>query len=221
MTLTLATFRDTLRWNLKDATIWRDSMLNGWTKDAIRDYSNYFPLETSLKIDCTAATREYSLSTAGEVLGIVSVEYPDGETPPRFLQRLAEPHPNFWDGAYYDIRQGSTQYLVIGESPAATEDIILRYLTLHTIPTSDSSTLTIPDEHFEAIRLYVYWQALKHIALDQDIDAGRKSNIMTALGGTTKDAEYAYHYKLRGYTGPAPQTGLTGPWHMDDKDRVY
>jgi hypothetical protein len=221
MTFTLATFRDTIRWILTDATIWRDSMLNGWIKDAIRDYSNYFPLETSLKLDCTAATREYSLASAGEVLGVISVEYPDGQTPPRYLQRMVETHAIFWDHPYYDIRQGSTQYLVIGESPAAADDIIFRYLTLHTNPTSDSSTLTIPDEHLEALRLYVYWRALVHIALDQDIDVGRKSNIITSLGGTAKEAEYAYHYKLRGFTAPAPLTGLAGSWHMDADDRIY
>lgn len=196
-------------------------MLTGWIKDAIRDYSNYFPLEASLKIDCTASTREYALTTAGEVIGVLSVEYPDGETPPRYLQRKLETSPGFWDQPFYDIRQGSSQYLVIGESPAATEDIIFRYLTVHTNPANDAATLTVPDEHMEALRLFVYWKALVHIALDQDVDPGRKTAIMNALGGTAKDAEYAYHYKLRSFAGPSPQTGLTGPWTMDDNDRIY
>jgi hypothetical protein len=229
---TLAAFRATLRSVLKDKTVWRDTMLNGWINDAVRDYSNYFPMEAWYKIDCSANVREYELSTALEVLGVINVEYPDGRTPPRYLQRLSETHPNFWDGPYYDIRQPNmnmlTQgepaiypYLVIGEKPAAADDIIIRYLTVHRVPSQDCAYFTIPDEHFEAIRLFVYWKAIASIALDQDIDAGRKSNIMTALGGTTKDAEYAYHYKLRSFQGPAPLTGIAGPWPMDKKDRIY
>ncbi len=229
---TLATFRATIRTILKDKTVWRDTMINSWINDAVRDYSNYFPMEAYYKIDCSANVREYELSTASEVVGVISVEYPDGQTPPRYLQRLAETHPSFWDGPYYDIRQpnrnmvsiGSSAiypYLVIGEKPAAADDIIFRFLRPHLLPEADADYFTIPDEHFEAIRLFVYWKALASIALDQDIDAGRKSNIMTALGGTTKDAEYAYHYKLRAFSGPAPLTGIAGPWHMDKDDRIY
>ena len=229
---TYAEFRETIRFILKDKTVWRDSMLNGWILDGVRDYSNYFPMEAYYKIDCTNATREYQLSTAEEAMGVISVEYPDGETPPRYLQRLDETHPNFWDNPFYDIRQpahnmvsmGSTPLyptLVIGESPISTQDIIFRFLRPHLLPETDGDYFTIPDEHFEAIRLFVYWKALQSIAVDHDIDAGRKSAIMSSLGGTAKDAEYAYHYKLRSYGGPAPNTGLTGPWQMDRHDRIY
>ena len=221
MTFTLATFRDTIRWILADESTWRDSMLTGWIKDGIRDYTNYFPLEASLKIDCTLATREYSLAAAGEVLGILSVEYPDGKTPPRFLLRQLELYPHFQDQPFYDIRQGSPATLIIGESPIAADDIILRYLTLHTNPATDAAVLTVPDEHLEALRLFVYWKALTFVALEQDLDPGRKTSIMNALGGTTKDAEYAYHYKLRSFRGPFPNAGVTGPWIMDTKDRIY
>ncbi len=229
---TLATFRATIRYILKDKTVWRDTMLNSWINDAIRDYSNYFPMESYYKIDCTAAGHEYELSVAGNVLGIISVEYPDGKTPPRFLQRLSETHTDFWDHPFYDIRQPNRNMLsqgsaaiypvlVIGESPAATEDIIFRFVRTHLLPEQDTDYFTIPDEHFEAIRLFVYWKALASVSLDQDIDAGRKSNIMLALGGTVKDAEYAYHYKLRSFQAPAPHTGVVGPWPMDKKDRIY
>jgi hypothetical protein len=229
---TLATFRETMRAILKDKTVWRDSMLNGWILDAVRDYSNYFPMEAYFKIDCINGTREYELSTGEEVMGVISVAYPDGEDPPRFLQRLDETHPNFWDHPFYDIRQparnmvsiGSSPLypvLVIGESPTATQDIFLRFLRPQLLPEDEDDYFSVPDEHFEAIRLFVYWKALQSIAVDQDIDAGRKSAIMSALGGTAKEAEYAYHYKIRSYGGPAPNTGLTGPWQMDRHDRVY
>lgn len=232
MTTTLSAFRDTLRAILKDKTLWRDAMLNGWIKDAIRDYSNYFPMEAVHQIDCQEGVREYSLSTPGEVLGVLSVEYPEGQDPPRFLQRKSELAAGFWDGPYYDLRMPLLDtaasgdpaiypVLVIGEAPAASEDILLRYLTVHRLPSSDSSSLTIPDEHLEAIRLFVYWKALTQISLDQEVDLGRKSAILTALGHSAKDAEYAYHYKIKSFFGPAPNTGLTGPWKMDDSDRIY
>jgi hypothetical protein len=230
MSSTLLQLRDSIRYILKDKNLFRDTMLNQWINDALRDYSNSFPMEQWQKIDCTAATREYSISYP--VIAVLSVEYPDGETPPRYLQHKSEHDPGFWDNPYYDIRQPQSavtssgdpliyNYLVIGESPASTEDIIFRYFTHHRLPESTSSYLTVPDQHLEAIRLFVYWKALASIALDQDIDPARKSAMMTALGGTTKDAEYAYHYKLRSFTGPAPLTGYTGPWPMDDKDRIY
>jgi hypothetical protein len=230
MTQTLLQFRDSLRYILSDKTIWRDTMLNEWINAALNDYSNYFPMEQYYKIDCTVGNHEYTLSYP--VIAIVSVEYPDGQVPPRYLVQLSEHHPNFWDHPCYDLRQpqsyvvsqGDPQLsnvLVIGESPTATEDIILRYLTPHRQPAADASYLTVPEEHLEALRLFVYWKALVHIAMDQDIDAGRKSNMITALGGTAKDAEYAYHYKLKSFGGPAPHTGYTGPWPMDNKDRIY
>jgi hypothetical protein len=150
---TLAEFRETMRAVLKDKTVWRDSMLNGWINDAVRDYLNYFPMEAYYKIDCTDATREYELSTAEGVLGVLSVEYPDGQTPPRFLQRFEETHPSFWEGPYYDIRQPSRNMvavgssaiyptLVIGEAPTDSQDIILRFLRMHMILDADADYFT-------------------------------------------------------------------------------
>ena len=47
MSFTLATFRDTVRTILSDKTLYRDSLVNAWIKDAIRDYSYYFPSRKS------------------------------------------------------------------------------------------------------------------------------------------------------------------------------
>jgi hypothetical protein len=221
MSFTLATFRDTVRTILTDKTIYRDSLITAWIKDAIRDYSYYFPLEKELKIDCTAGTREYSLSAIMPVMGIISVEYPDGEDPPRFLLRQAETHPAFRDLPVYDLRDGSTQYLIIGESPATADDIILNYQTLHIVPSSDSDTLTVPEHHGELIRLYVVWKAAEMIEASIQIEPPRKAALLTALGGNSKQAEYAYSYKMRMFQAPAPHSKIIGPWSMDKKDRVY
>jgi hypothetical protein len=221
MSYTLATLRDTVRTILTDKTLYRDALVNLWIKDAIRDYSFYFPLEKSLKIDCTLNTHEYSLTSIAPVLGIVSVEYPDGQDPPRFLLRQAETHPAFYDLPVYDLREGSPQYLVIGEKPIATDDIILGYQTIHTIPSADGDTLTVPDYHGELLRMYVQWKAAEMIEAAADIAPPRKAALLNALGNNAKGAEYAYTYKMRMFQAPAPHSKIVGPWNMDAKDRIY
>jgi hypothetical protein len=222
MSYTRATFRDTVRTILTDKSLFRDALLNIWINDAIRDYSHFFPLEKSLTIDCVVNQTEYSLSSIMPVLGVISVEYPDGEDPPRFLLRQSETHPSFYDLPVYDLREGSTQYLVIGEKPtSADDDIILTYQTLHTLLTSDSDALTVPDHHTELLRLYCQWKAAEFIEAAADIQPPRKAALLNALGNNSKGAEYAYTYKMRIFQAPAPHSKVVGQWTMDKKDRIY
>jgi hypothetical protein len=79
---TLSDIRASLRNLLTDKTQWRDSLLNSWVQDAVRDYSLYFPLLVQTTIDCVAAQKTYDLSSY-TLYAMRSVEYPTGEMPRR------------------------------------------------------------------------------------------------------------------------------------------
>lgn len=217
---TRAGMRAIVRETLVDTVIWPDKSVNAWINDAIRDYSNYFRRQVSVTISCVATTREYSLTAYTGIAEILRVEYPKGEDPPKYLLYRAETG-TFVDLPAYDVRGDPPITLVIGESPVAGEEIYLTYAADHEIPTTDSSTLTLPDIHLELVRLFVTWQAIKRVEVSETADPDRLSMILTQLGINSVRAERIYRFKLEEYRKKMAASGLSGPWIMDTRDRVY
>jgi hypothetical protein len=145
MTTTLGQFRESLRSLLTDKTQWRDTLLNMWIQDGIRDYSHHLPRLASASITCAAGQQSYSL-TAYTILQARAVEYPSSQTPRRLLSHLGREHPAFAGGPYYDLKADHS-FLYLGESPALGEFILLEYDTLHAVPAIDSAELSVPVQH--------------------------------------------------------------------------
>lgn len=217
---TRAAFRSNLREVLSDESTWPDSTLNAWINDAIRDFSNYFPRQLTAEISCTANTKVYSLAAYTGLLSLILVEYPKGETPPRYLLRRPESGA-FYELPVYDLRGDPPSSLVLGESPATGEKIDIYYSATHPAISADTTALTISDQQLDALRLYCIWQAVREMELGEAQDPDRTTTILNALGLNGFRAERAYRTKIADYQAAAAPGGYAGPWVMDKHDRIY
>ena len=218
---TRAEFRSVLRETLTDRAIWPDTLLNIWINNAIQDYSNYFPRRAETTLACVAAQRVYSLTALSGIQGILAVEYPKDESPPRYLARRPETG-SFLDLPVYDVRGDPPLSLVIGESPAAAEEIWVAYACDHTTPSTDSTALTVPDKHLEALKLFVIWQAVRELELTEAADRAGTEMLLSLLGLNSVRAERLYRNRIDDYAKKAAAPGgYAGPWVADDHDRIY
>lgn len=216
---TRAEFRASLRNVLTDKTQWRDTLLNNWIEDGIRDYSHNLPRLMISQIACATATKSYSLASY-TILAMRAVEYPSGETPRRLLDPLKRSHTAFDGNLYYDVKSDfSTLY--IGESPTLGETISIEYSSIHAIPSTDATTLTIPGNHFELLRLYVIWKAITQLELDENVSVDRRREMMNALGLNAFRAERAYRTRLERIVGSTAEGGIAGAWKQDRRDSIY
>ena len=219
---TLRELRSFVRNLLYDETEWTDSLLNSWINDAIRDYSNNFPLRIDDDISCVTDQREYSLSTSTFVglISVLLVEYPKDEDPPRYLERRPVTSQQFIDYPVYDLLDLPPRVLVLGEAPTTGEQITIDYQALHPELTADTDTCSFPDYHFEAIKLYTQWQAIKKLELAETKDP-TGTTLLTMFGINSVRAERLYRYKIDEYLEKSAAGGYAGPWVMDGFDRVY
>jgi hypothetical protein len=95
------------------------------------------------------------------------VEYPPGSSP---VSRSPIETSSFVDLPVYDVRGDPPATLVIGEEPSATETIGVTYSAEHTVPTTDATALTMPDRHLESLKLFMIWQAIRELELNESQD---------------------------------------------------
>ena len=73
-----------------------------WINDSLRELSAHFPRTLDTLITCTVGGWIYDLPL--NCLGIISVEYPNGQDPPLYLRRKSFKDSNFHDAVgYYDF----------------------------------------------------------------------------------------------------------------------
>ena len=81
--------------------------IDDWINQAVRDLSIHFPRISTYSITTALGDHTYDLDTY--VKGIVSVEYPVNQNPPRFLARKSYTDPTFWlKAGYYDFLKPNT-----------------------------------------------------------------------------------------------------------------
>ena len=218
--------RNKIREVITSTVSFPDATLNIWIADAILDYSNYIPYTTSITITCTA-TRYYSVT---RMQGVISCEFPVGQLPTHYLQRKSFQSPDFYGGEYYDITP--VYGLVLGQLPAAGQQIFLYYNTLHTIPTADGDVLTVADRHLDAIVLFVAWKAVQELEMNEMNEPDTYNNpfvtLVENMRPSSASAEAAYRNAIKDFLAvlSTPTETVTGPWEMDHPtggrgDRIY
>jgi hypothetical protein len=231
---TLGELRATVREILPDVTMWPDASINAWIQEAIRDFSGYFPLERSGLLDLAAEQRVYEVSEiyyggspgeedalyATDVVGVVQVEYPYGEDPPRFLSRKQE-SAGIVGEAVFDVRGNPPGELVLGEKPADGEQARVVYTCGHVIPDDDGDTITVPSNRQEAIIEFVRWQAIREAEMNETMAPDTKNLLLSMIGLNSGRAERIYRAKIKDYQSQEAAGGYVAGWRMDDKDRVY
>jgi hypothetical protein len=217
---TRAELRAAIREDFSDRGAWPDATLNSWITAAIRDYNTYFQHVSSAAINCVASTRSYSLVTLNGIHGVLQVEYPTGETPPRFLDRRPETG-NFYGLPVYDLRGDPPATLVIGELPEDGQTIAVVYTLDYATVSDDTSALGLPDRHLDGLVAFARWQAIQELEMSTAIDPDTKNLLLAELGVSVARAEQLYRAKMRGYQRAEAPGGYAGPWLADGHDRIY
>lgn len=110
----------------EDSQRWTDSELDRHISHALRELSLAVPLEAKATLTTTAGSRELSLSSLSNLVGVEAVEYPVGNYPPSYVRF------SIWAG---------TLTLLVDKVPGAGESVNIYYGKLHTL---DASTSTLP-----------------------------------------------------------------------------
>ena len=217
--------RASIRKVLANETTWPDGSLNTWIADAIGDYSKYFPYYLTEELTGDQFTgRVFSFATYGATMWqmeIYRVEYPAYEDPPHYLAKLSESHPDFYGGDFFDWRPGNPPSIILGKDPADSEYILLYIQRNHTTPGDDITVLSVPSAHFDALRLFVFWQACLQAEATQAAAPDATSDILTLLGLNAERARQAYEQRIEQLRKTIVGGGVSGPWEMDENDRIY
>jgi hypothetical protein len=167
-----------------------------WARDAIRDYSMHFPLRKIQTLATSLNDNTYDL--AADFIDVVSVEYPTGEDPRKYLKRRPVSHPDFWSAdGFYDIVPNedatNTNELWISTDPAAAEGIDVYYDAQHSAAIALGTAITVPDRHVHILRQYVIWQAiLQRANLEHANPTSNSSLLMSQLMTDSERARRAY-----------------------------
>ncbi len=128
---------------------WANDTLYVYAKDALRDYSLWFPRRID-RLELTNVEGKYSLPN--DFIEDIQVECP----PDTLLERrLDRPGVRYRRNNLYYFIQGGSLYLA---GAPLGEQVFLTYLASHPVPGSTGETdfvLTVPDADLELIRLYV------------------------------------------------------------------
>jgi len=165
-----------------------------YTKDAVRDYSIWFPQRLD-HVALVLANGKYALPS--DYIEEIYVECPAGTYLEKRPERPGVKFPAQYRNYYYYI-QGGSVYL----SSPSDDTVYLTYLASHGVPDGVDDTtfvLTVPDADIELIRLYVKAQLYgqlraKQAELDRFKPKGtRDDNPVTPEVG---DLMAVYHAKI-------------------------
>jgi hypothetical protein len=177
--------------------MWAAADIEQWCRDAIGDYSEHFLLtETESIINCAAGDRRYDLDSL--FVQMLTVEYPAGEDPPRFMQRRPNEHPAFWrEDGYYDVvdhHDGSdAAELLISSRPSTGESISVCYQRRYDHTIARSAAIEVPATHEHILVDYVLWRgALQLKAIEEASPTSNSSLLMSQLAINVDRARRAY-----------------------------
>ena len=199
--MTLAELRALLRLTLSSASAWPDGTLDRWIGGAVRLYSAHFPRRLRAVVALAAGTQAYAVPGGLGAAGVISVEYPAGQAPPRFLRCVAEWSELFgMDAGCYALRgvadddAAAVGYIVFAETVADGESAVVEYWGPHAEPAigADTAVVTVPAQHVEAISSYVEFAAHYELETDEALVADGSTIVLAQLGEESRRAWNRY-----------------------------
>lgn len=216
-----------VRLYLADETVWPDDTIYGYMVDAVRFYSVEFPRRSYRTLDLTTGTQAYDLW--GDLREVLKVEYPAGESPPEYLDRVPLGSPALGNGedvyavtgAVFASLDVNTE-IVFGPTVATGEDAVIHYLGLHRIDLSKltDAEITVPEEHLEALHALIDFRAHWQLESAEAVDIGTSSIELSQLGENARRAWNRYKeitarlQELHVVSAPAGMAWL-------GRDRIY
>jgi hypothetical protein len=133
----LPTLRARIRKDLHDEDSanyrWTDGELDRHIQHAVREFSLAAPLEAKTPLSTSAGSRDLSIASLTDLVGIEAVEYPTGSYPPAYVRF------SVWL---------STLTLLVEGAPAGAENVNVFWTKLHTI---DAASSTVPARFEDAL----------------------------------------------------------------------
>jgi hypothetical protein len=230
-TITQLVDRIQLLLNDSAASIWAQTDIEEWAIDGIRDYSIHFPRTVTASYATEVISGEQSWTLEGDFLAALLVEFPVGDDPPTYLKRLARSHPDFWlSDDYYDIELAGSDpsrpaTIYISATPTAGQELSITYHAYH-IPAANavppsSAAISVPSIHEHIIEAYAIWQA--HVErLNTEIQSPDTTiRLIQQYKLAVQATENSYRAALRAAINARSAGGWTGPWTVDNNDRIY
>ncbi len=200
--MTLAELRALCRLTLADTTGWPNATLDAWISAGIRLYSAHFPRHWRYELELVVPLAYYALPGGHELQAILSVEYPAGESPPRFCRQVPEGSAEFASGGdYYALRGVNTDasvaqvgQIVFARVPENGDECFIEYLAGHALPAagSDTTVVTVPEAHIEAITSFVEFCALHELEADEASALDDTTIALSQLGQEARRAWIRY-----------------------------
>lgn len=218
MPTTRAQFRAQIRGWVVDTTFYTDAMVNLWINSAIWEYSQHFPRVLGQTFNAASIIQNGGYPLDDNVIGVLSVEYPAGQFPIKYLTRVDRRTPG-WDGDWdvYDLIGDPVSHIMLGAGVITGTNILSVYThSLHVLPTDDASTLTMPDSHLPLLEAYIMFLVEKN----REAEASRTLGVVdlydiTSLSMATRRAWYTYQEKLKVFLNETTGSVRGGPWVMD------
>jgi len=211
--------------NALDYTFSNDQ-INDWINQAIKELSIHFP--RIIQYDSTTVDAQQNYELPLGFMGVLSVEYPQGEDPPVYLLRRSYTHPAFWRReGYYDVMirdQEDSSYppeLILSDSPDDDETIRIEYKGPHNSLSDPGDECTIPDQYTHLIPLFVRWKAHQELSSSEGRDPDAILHIMSDVEINAVRAEATFRAGLQEAKGAASESRVVSTWKMDRHDRVY
>ena len=203
-----------------------DLQIDEWINDAIRNISMHFPRVITTDLSTSDDVREYDLPLT--FIAALSVEYPQGEDPPQYLERLAATDPKFWlNEGYYDILDTQTSdtnnypQIIISEKPEDSETIRIIHTAMHTDLSDPGDETTVEDRHIHLIPLFVRWQCWIEHSLTDGEDPDPLKGISGVYETNAVKAEQAYYHTLNRALQSESHSAQSSAWKIDKHDRIY
>lgn len=198
--------------------------LDEWINDAIRELTLHFPRRLSLALSCTAGDRTYNLPSA--LRSLLSVEYPAGQAPPRYLKRLPYTDQGFWEAAgCYDLvlpqdaSAGNPPQLWISDRPKAGESILAWYEAEHNLLSAPSDETDFLERHLHLLPLYVRWRAWQALSTQDGADPNVLDPLFSNMEAAAARAEASFRRALE-QARRAEGGSAVVRWRMDG-ERTY
>jgi hypothetical protein len=229
---TLAQLADRAQLTLNDsaAGTWPQATVEAWVLDAIRDYSQTFPMTSTCTLVVGSVDPDHHFHLPIDIIAITHVEYPGLQDPPVFVKRRARTHSQFYGyEGYYDIQYfddaQTPPIIYLSQEPTIGQRINLTYKVAHLSTLDPGDSITVPEQHESILILYVLWQAFKErlSTEEQDPDttlAGAVTLLQQLVKGATQ-AEAEYRRALQRAKANVAEGGITGPWKADIYDPIY
>ncbi|MFC1996973.1 hypothetical protein ACFLXI_05120 [Chloroflexota bacterium] len=205
----------------EDGNTYTDSLVDGWIREAIEEYSQHFGKVEDVAVTGIAAGT-YAYTISDRLGGILRIEYPEDEDPPQYLTRRPYASDDFWlHGDSYDYVQTDGEAAGILYLSDPTQD------TTATIQVNRSydeaaTTIEVPAMHEPILVARVRWSARQHQA-DAELLAptSNSSLLMAQMEQNARSARNGY-FKLL-FNALLANTGQSTviKWTMDKYDRVY